>query len=246
MRRIITFLLVVVTLFMVAPLLSCGGPEIGSPGSTSLTPDGIVIEVLGAPKGDKDRGTCPKGDVVINTTAGNFTSTLSAGWNLLSTPILLDANYASLGEIFDAQSLLNISVSYNWDGTIWIPLTTDYELLPLYAIYVKVKAGGSATATFVPSEEISTLSSREVQEGLNLIGPAPALVAGDFPAMALEDALVSIKEVGNVTGYTMVVSPGLNQPGWGYPPAGEGKDLLPYKGYWVVMENGPDTLYGFS
>jgi hypothetical protein len=22
-------------------------------------------------------------------------------------------------------------------------------------------------------------------------------------------------------------------------------DLLPYKGYWVVMEN-PDTLYGFS
>jgi len=175
-----------------------------------------------------------------------FTSNLSAGWNLVSTPILLDANYTSLGEIFDAQSQLNISLSYGWDGTNWVPLTNDYELLPLYAIYVKVKAGGSATATFVPSPEVSWLPSREVEKGLNLIGPAPALEAGDFPAMPLDEALISIKEVGNVTGYTMVVSPGLNQPGWAYAIGGTIQDLRPYKGYWVVMENGPDTLWGFS
>jgi len=58
--------------------------------------------------------------------------------------------------------------------------------------------------------------------------------------------LISIENVGNVSGYTMVVSPNLNQPGWSYAKGGTILDLLPYKGYWVIMENGPDTLFGFS
>lgn len=63
----------------------------------------------------------------------------------------------------------------------------------------------------------------------------------------MDQALISIEEVpGGLRGYTMVVSPGLNQPDWTYSLGGTIRDLLPYKGYWVVMENGPDTLYGFS
>jgi len=46
-------------------------------------------------------------------------------------------------------------------------------------------------------------------------------------------------------GYSMVISPALNQPGWVYTLGGTSKDLLPYKGYWVVMENA-DVLVGFS
>jgi hypothetical protein len=64
--------------------------------------------------------------------------------------------------------------------------------------------------------------------------------------MPLDVALISIKEApGGLTGYTMVISPGHNQPGWTYGLGGTMRDLLPFKGYWVVMENA-DTLYGFS
>ncbi len=44
----------------------------------------------------------------------------------------------------------------------------------------------------------------------------------------------------------MVISPSLNQPGWTYAKGGQFYDMVTYKGYWVIMENGPDTLYGFS
>ncbi|MCL0072891.1 hypothetical protein M1N91_01540, partial [Dehalococcoidia bacterium] len=178
----------------------------------------------------------------------HFTHTLPAGWNLLSTPIKLDADSDALGQIFDAESLANIDVFYGWDAQLqrWVHLLGDYELSPLYAIYVKVEAEASATATFIPSQELSAPPGRELEEGVNLIGPAPALEAGVFPAMPLDMALVSIEEApGGLRGYTMVISPGLNQPGWVFALGGEVKDLLPFRGYWVVMENA-DTLYGFS
>ena len=174
--------------------------------------------------------------------------TLESGWNLLSTPILLDADSDTLEQIFDAPSLANIEVSYRWDivEQQWRQVLADFELLPLEGIYVKIKPDATATATFVPSEELSGPPSRGLVEGLNLIGPAPPYEACEFPAMPLDQALVSIEEApGGLRGYTMVISPGLNQPGWTYSLGGEIKDLLPYKGYWVVMEN-DDTLYGFS
>jgi len=174
------------------------------------------------------------------------TVTLPAGWNLLSTPIKLDADSDSLGQIL-GQSVANIEVSYRWDtqSQQWA-VPTGYELSPLEAVYVKVSSGVSATAEFIPSEELSQPPIRELQPGLNLIGPAPALEAGVFPDTPLNQALISIAEAeGGLRGYTMVVSPEHNQPGWAYALGGEIKDLLPYKGYWVVMENA-DTLYGFS
>ncbi len=176
------------------------------------------------------------------------TVTLSAGWNLLSTPILLDADSDAMEQIFDATSLANIDVSYRWDAVNeqWPQVVSGFELLPLEAIYVKVSSGASATAEFIPSQEISGLPSRELESGLNLIGPAPALEADDFSDTPLDLAVVSIEEAsGGLRGYTMVVSPGLNQTAWSYALGGVVKDLVPFKGYWVVMENA-DTLFGFS
>ncbi|MCL0064234.1 hypothetical protein M1N83_03470, partial [Dehalococcoidia bacterium] len=174
--------------------------------------------------------------------------TLPAGWNLLSTPIKLDADSDSLGQIFAPACLDNIQIAYGWDAQNqqWVQVLDDYELSPLYAIYVKVEADASATARFIPSQERSAPPGRWLEEGVNLIGPAPALEAGVFPAMPLDLALVSIEEApGGLRGYTMVISPGLNQPGWVFALGGEVKDLLPFRGYWVIMENA-DTLYGFS
>ncbi len=175
------------------------------------------------------------------------TVTLSAGWNLLSTPILLDADSDALEQIFDAQSLANIDISYRWDAVSqqWA-VPTGYELSPLEAVYLKVSSGASATAEFTLSQELSWLPSRELQRGLNLFGPAPALGEGGFPGMPLDQALISIAEAeGGLRGYTMVVSPAHNQPGWTYGLGGQIQDLIPFKGYWVVMEN-TDTLYGSS
>ncbi len=172
--------------------------------------------------------------------------TLPAGWNLLSTPILLDADSDAVEQVFDATSLANIEVSYSWDGENWSLVATGYQFVPLEATYVKVSSGASATAEFIPSGELSWPPSRQLQAGLNLIGPAPALEeSGHFPDMPLDQALISIKEAGALTGYTIVVSPEHNQPGWAYAFGGPIQDLLPFKGYWVVMENA-DTLFGSS
>jgi hypothetical protein len=194
------------------------------------------------------------GDELSFTTGGaeivGFYATLygyDSRWNLLSTPILLDDDSDSLAQIFDSASQENIEICYSWNAVSgWVQVLGDYELLPLYAIYVKVKVDALATAEFIPSEELSWPPSRDLVAGLNLIGSAPALEAGDFPAMPLDQALISIAEApGGLRGYIMVISPEHNQPGWAYALGGEIKDLLPYKGYWVVMENA-DTLYGFS
>ncbi|MCL0105010.1 hypothetical protein M1O57_05425, partial [Dehalococcoidia bacterium] len=180
----------------------------------------------------------------------HFTHTLPAGWNLLSTPIKLDADSDSLGQIFAPACLDNIQIAYGWDAQNqqWVQVLDDYELSPLYAIYVKVEADASATARFVPFPGKSEPPTRDLVEGLNLIGPAPAFdtEAGVFPAMPLDVALISIEEApGGLRGYTMVISPPLNQPGWAFALGLEVKDLLAFKGYWVVMDNA-DDLYGSS
>ena len=176
-----------------------------------------------------------------------FSAALAQGWNLLSTPVRLDAAHETLGQIFTAATLLDLEVAYGWDAANgqWVgPLSGAYQLLPLDAIFVKLAASG--TAVFVPSGELTSLPSRDLVAGLNLIGPAPPFDGAGFPAMPLDQALVSIEDApGGLRGYTMVISPPLNQPGWAYGLGGTIQDLLAYKGYWVVMEN-PDTLYGFS
>jgi len=178
-----------------------------------------------------------------------FTTPLFFDWNLVSTPITLDADSDTLGQIFDAESVNNILIFYRWDAVVtenWVQIFADYELLPLEAIYVKVKPDASAIAEFIPSGELTWPPTRDLVEGLNLIGPAPELEDGVFPAMPLDQALISIALVpGDLTGYTMVISPDHNQEPWTYPPW-EIENLLPYKGYWVFMLNAGGTLVGFS
>jgi hypothetical protein len=133
-----------------------------------------------------------------------------------------------------------------WSGSYWFIPDEGYQLDPLYAIYVKVHVNESATATIYPSTTVSSLPARYLDSGLSLIGSAPAYNGSPFPSMPVDQALISIKEApGNLTGYTMVISPGLGQPAWVYVQGAQVQNVLPFKGYWVVMEN-PDTLFGFS
>jgi hypothetical protein len=175
-----------------------------------------------------------------------FTETLCSGWNLFSTPILLESGYNNIDEIFAPDQLENIDMILAWSGSYWFIPGEEYQLDPLYAIYVKVHTDECATAIIYPSTSVSSLPARYLDSGLSLIGSAPAYDGSPFPAMPVDQALISIREApGNLTGYTMVISPGLGQPAWVYVQGAPVQSVLPFKGYWVVMEN-PDTLFGFS
>lgn len=185
---------------------------------------------------------------VATSAGGEYTVELPGGWNLFSTPVLLEGKYASFSGIFDASQQENIDLLFGWTGERWyIPAATD-RVGPLEAYYVRVADGRTVTATIIPSGQISIPPSRQLRAGRNLVGPAPAYdsTLGIFPPILLTDALASAREVGTLPGYKTVISPGLGQPGWVYSPGSAVPDLLPNKGYWVIMENGPDTLFGYS
>jgi outer membrane protein assembly factor BamB len=173
-----------------------------------------------------------------------ITIVLDHGWNLFSTPILLDPNSSQLKQIFSPGSLDHIDTILGYDGIYWFTPDTSYSLHPLDALYIKVN--GSAKAVITPSPAISPPPSRNLSVGISLVGPAPEYTHQEFPHMPLDQAFISINQTSQgQTGYIMVLSPALNQPGWGYARGGLNRDIIPFKGYWIVMQN-PDILYGFS
>jgi hypothetical protein len=172
-----------------------------------------------------------------------FAVELDDGWNLFSTPIKLASGHQYLENVFPPESLENIEVILGWDGSAWFIPGNGYELDPLYALYVKVD--GSATAFVYPSPSLSMPPSRSMTKYWNLIGPAPDYQNGGFSPRSVEDSLITIYGDSTTPGYQIVVSPGINQPGWSFVRDGPSMDLLPYKGYWVYMEN-QKTLAGFS
>jgi len=174
--------------------------------------------------------------------------TLNGGWNLFSTPVLLEENQSRFSQVFPEVEQGKILVVLGWDGTQWFCPTGSDAVQPLYACFIKVADGEIVNATLIPSNAPSAPPLRTVNKGMNLMGVAPAYDPGtqSFPEMPLNEALVTIEEVGELPGYTIVISPSLNQPGWSYAKGGQVYNVQPFKGYWVFMNNGPDTLAGFS
>ncbi len=173
----------------------------------------------------------------------SFFIPLGDSWNLFSTPVRLDTEYSKLDRIFNQSEQEKIAVVLGWNGYWFVP-DASYDLVPLQALYIKVN--GQAIAYLVPSSEVTAPPSRFLAEGVSLISAAAPYQDGSFTVMPVSQALISINETsGGKTGYSMVISPALNQPGWGYARGGPMVDILPFKGYWVVMENA-DTFFGFS
>ena len=177
-----------------------------------------------------------------------FDLLLNEGWNIFSTPIVLESGNSKFTEIFPVSEQEKLLIVLGWDGSNWFIPTAETVVQPLDAYFIKIAEEETAHATIIPSNSVSSLPASQVTTGINLIGFAPAYDSEtqSFPEMPLNQALVSIEYVGSYTGYTIVVSPSYNQPAWSYAKGGQIHDFIPFKGYWVVMENGPDTLYGFS
>lgn len=184
------------------------------------------------------------GGLTASPGPAEFSALLGGGWNLMSTPVTLDPAHRNLGSIIDPADLV---IAYRWYAPtqVWQQVTSTLPISPLEAFYVKVSR--ATTAHFVPSTDPSAPPLRQLYTRMNLIGAAPPVENGAFIAMAVDEALVSIEQTaGGLLGYTQVVSPPLNQEGWVYTHSGEDTPhLLPFKGYWVHMEN-VDSLAGFS
>ncbi len=187
---------------------------------------------------------------------------LGAGWNIFSTPIALDPEwdqwdeYVALGD--PDLAIHATSPAYAFDPTAtppWVPLTgdnADYLLEPSDAIYVRMAQADRAPILYSPNFSVP---SKDLYAGWNLVG-ASYIDNMDNPNMANgiapEDCLASVFTVPgpNNTGYSMVVSPAVNQTAWsGYrgitrgANVGGSNTMLPCKGYWVFMTNA-GTLAG--
>ncbi len=169
-----------------------------------------------------------------------FTVRLESGWNLFSIPVQLEQGHDQFSHIFPPTEQDKMMMVLGWSGSLWYtPQSTD-TVMPLSAFFIRVRDGETVNATIVPSTVPSRPPLRSMTEGWNIIGPAPEYQDGGFLSKQVEASLISID--GN---YSIVLSPGLNQPGWSYVPGSTSRNLLPYKGYWVYM-NQVDVLAGFS
>jgi hypothetical protein len=163
-----------------------------------------------------------------------FDRDLSAGWNILATPLELagDGNLAFLLGA-DASKVL---AAYTYDNGQWVQVT-DQKLEPLKGYLVKMADGGTAQFSFKnatsPSEIIP--KSRALVAGWNLIGVSKA--TGE--ELTVADILA------NVAGkYTTVINPGLvNHADWNActPESAGGKNVEDGDAYWVYMTQ-PGTI----
>jgi len=199
---------------------------------------------------------------------------LNTGWNIISTPIALDPvvewedsgsiartgvqtwdDYVALG---DGLAIDTDATTYYFDGDTqeYEQVLGTYRLKPCDAIYVKMAENDVAAILLSPSVSVP---SKELYAGWNLVSLAwldPVLYA-----MPANEALVTVEEVaGGLTGYKLVVSPGVNayESAWIYiagdsiEPWTDYEALLPpdgwmwmASGYWVFMLN-DGTLAGFT
>ena len=172
-----------------------------------------------------------------------FSLNLSPGWSLFSTPVTLDPAHSTFDKIFSDGDQQHIQIILGWDGNQWFIPDSGYHLLPLDALVIKTD--DTVKATLIPSSEISAPSSRVLTEGINLVGCAPACTNRTFESTSVDESFQCIGASQDGPGYVMVISPAWNQPGWACVNGDTTKDLIPFKGYWVIMEN-TDILYGFS
>jgi len=175
---------------------------------------------------------------------------LATGWNTFSVPIDVGPDDNTLGDLATMGGLdIEIAWYLHNDGVTveWIQALDDYVMLPCDAIYVKMNAAG--TVPIYPNPGPSA-SAKDMYPGWNLAGSAFLEESGELP---VNQALITLYYAqGELLpwGYTQVISPALNQPGWVYTrwiyteiPEGTVPNMLVGKGYLVSMDN-PDEYDG--
>ena len=163
---------------------------------------------------------------------------LSAGWNLISTPTVLANN--SWGNVTGLGDGLDYCIAYNYDPALgkWVQMKPNTQFKPLEAIFVKLNSPD--VMEFIGTTDPLTVPpARELSKGWNLIG------LNDMNEVKVDIALRSIEVADpGERGYISVYSPAYNSAEWTYT-IGESPvpSMKPYEGYWVFMDHS-DTLAG--
>ena len=174
-------------------------------------------------------------------------TSLAKGWDIFSTPISLEGK-TFFGDIVNEEDIM---VAYKFNSTTqqWDHIIAGDTLQPLEAVYVRSNTDTAPVARITLDPTQTSPPMRQLRTGWNLIGPAPQTspFSSDNGSMPVDQALVSVEQTaGGLTGYTIVVSPPINQESWTYTAgASSPPSVEPYQGYWVFMEN-DDVLAGFS
>ena len=178
---------------------------------------------------------------------GNAWVSLSSGWNIMSTPIALDAGADTWGEYVALGSpglrIHDTNPAFSFDAAtgVFVALTDNFQLKATDAIYVRMSQADIAPVLFSPG---TSVPSKPLSPGWNLIG------LGNLVDMTVTDALTSVFTVsGDLTGYSQVVSPSIgNQAAWVFIRGGTSQTMVKTKGYWVFMINAPSgtALAGFT
>jgi len=179
--------------------------------------------------------------------------TLTAGWNVWSTPIALDAQCDTWGEYRTLGTDLALATganAYYFNGVTFASVTDSYVLNPCDAIYINMASAQTSPILFSPS---TSAPSKALSAGWNLVSASyidsmesPTITNGVAPQTSLA-SVYYVSGVNNI-GYSQVVSPATGQTAWSSVrgptiDTTTGKTMYPCKGYWVYMTNA-GTLAG--
>jgi uncharacterized membrane protein len=190
---------------------------------------------------------------------------LRQGWNLRSTPVLLeDERWEDVYSLGDGLEF-DVAVRYDAAEREWVQLTDDCRLKPLEGIYIHMSEADQLALIFENSPTQAP-PARQLYAGWNLIGLA---VKPWDPWMPADQALATVyNDPDNYWGYVQVVSPfqslerterfyyencelgeyhkHFHQDQWVFVrDRWEGQHMMIGGGYWVYMDN-PDEFAGFS
>ncbi|KXB07905.1 hypothetical protein AKJ58_01515, partial [candidate division MSBL1 archaeon SCGC-AAA385D11] len=160
---------------------------------------------------------------------------LNSGWNLISTPKILENDDIS-EMVADMDNLQHV---YRYENSGWIEDNAAYGQEPLYASFVKVKeeAGSIGIGYNWSTDPQDVPPSRDLPEGWSMIGPS--IDPSVEPSVPADEFLDSVSE-----SYSTLFSPDFNLNSWTVTTkTAADENVLPFEGYWIFMES-LDTLAG--
>ena len=153
----------------------------------------------------------------------DFQLPLSQGWNVRSTPLTLDDNYDTLGDIKTISGgLPGLQAVLAWNASSgWKVINTSTVLTPLEAYFIKMNE--SDQIGFIASRNASATPQRRLYAGWNAVGLAPDFSYNvsnssyyndsfntyenfPFPAMLVQDALASVAGNTSVRGWLTAIN----------------------------------------
>jgi parallel beta-helix repeat protein len=122
---------------------------------------------------------CNSYTVYVPLAVVDFQLPLEAGWNLRSTPISLDGNYSTFGDILslgDGMPGLEVLITYNASSGLWELPGKDTVMEPLSAYYLKMSSRDQLG--YIINRNSSNPPERHLYEGWNLVSLAAPF---DYP-----------------------------------------------------------------